>query len=144
VLASRRLGAETVLVTRIAGRQAECARGYVLAALRNQKVVARRSIQPTRAVMTGPLCGTVFRWLAVGRFISVDIHVTDSVGEETQVYRLQGGRFRLVHIFGAQWIRTGANGAFVLTWMSRGTSPTGHAREVWRWNGGRFRLVGSG
>jgi hypothetical protein len=74
----------------------------------------------------------------------VDIHVTDSVGEETQVYRLQGGRFRLVHIFGAQWIRTGANGAFVLTWMSRGTSPTGHAREVWRWNGGRFRLVGSG
>jgi hypothetical protein len=141
VLATRRFGAETVLVARIAGPSAFCPRGYLLAALRNRKVVARRSIRPAR--FTGALCGTSFRWLAVGRFVSVDIHDTASIGEEAQVYRLREGRFRLIHVFGADRIRPAAGGGFVLTWITASRSPRGHVREVWRWRNGRFRLVSS-
>jgi hypothetical protein len=141
VLATRRFGAETVLVTRIAGPSAFCPRGYLLAALRNRKVVARRSIRPT--LFTGALCGTSFRWLAVGRFVSVDIHDTASIGEEAQVYRLREGRFRLIHVFGADRIRPAAGGGFVLTRITASRSPRGHVREVWRWRNGRFRLVSS-
>jgi hypothetical protein len=143
VLATRRFGAETVLVTRIAGPSAFCPRGYLLAALRHRKVVARRSIRPTLATMTGPLCATRFRWLSADRFVSVDIVVTASIGEETQVYRLREGRFRLIHVFGADRIRPGADGAFVLTWINAARSPRAHVREVWRWRNGRFRLVNS-
>jgi len=141
VLATRRFGAETVLVTRIAGPSAFCPRGYLLAALKNRKVVARRSIRPT--FFTGALCGTRFRWLAVGRFDTVDTVDTASIGEEAQVYRLRGGHFRLIHVFGADRIRTGAGGAFVLTWITAARSPRAHVREVWRWRNGRFRLVNS-
>ena len=141
VLATGRFGAETVLVTRIAGPSAFCPRGYLLAALKKRKVVARRSIRPT--FFTGALCGTRFRWLAVGRFVSVDIVDTASIGEEAQVYRLRGGHFRLIHVFGADRIRTGAGGAFVLTWITAARSPRAHVREVWRWRNGRFRLVNS-
>jgi hypothetical protein len=146
VLAVRRFGAfgaETVLLTRIASRLAGCPGGYLLAAVSNGRVVARKSIRPTRAIMTGPLCGTRFRWLAVGRFVSVDIDDTPSIGQETQVYRLQRGRFRLVRVFGADRIRTGVGGTFVLTWINAARSPRGHVLEVWRWRRGRFRLVSS-
>jgi hypothetical protein len=141
VLARRRFDSETVLVTRIAGPSAFCPRGYLLAALKNRKVVARRSIRPT--FFTGALCGTSLRWLAVGRFVSVDFVDTPSIGEETQVYRLREGRFRLIHVFGADRIRPGADGAFVLTWINAARSPRAHVREVWRWRDGRFRLVSS-
>lgn len=138
VVASKPIGSDRIVVTRIASQLAGCPRGYVLARLHAGRVVERRNIRPFSAHETGPLCGSSFRWLAVGRFVSVDIVVTASIGEEAQVYRSAGNRFRLVHVFNADSIRTSAKGDFVLRWKPGAAM---HVLEVWLWRSGRFQLV---
>ena len=129
-------------MTRIPGRPKYCPRGYVLAALKGRRVLAARRFRPRWMTGTGGLCGSELRWLAVGRFIAVDVLLTPSIGEEAHVYGLRGSRFRLVRIFHADRIREARSGDFVLTWLTAARSPNGTtARQVWRWRNGRYRLT---
>ena len=143
-VASAPFGARRVIVEKLPGRPSYCPKGFVLEVVQGRTVVARHRYQPESARITGPLCGTEFRWLRAGRLIAVDFEITPSIGEETQVFRLRGHTLRLVRSFLADRIRARGPTTFVLTWLYAARNPRNHKLEVWSVRRGRFVLVRTG
>jgi hypothetical protein len=146
-----RPGRERAVVSKLPGRLEHCPRGYVLSVQSGGDTVLRRRIALDGS--TGPLCGSAFRWLRVGRLtgraqddVAVNLLVTPSIGEETHVLRTTAAGFRLVRVFNADRIRAvdrsgDGRPEIVLSWLYPGRSPSGSsAEEVWRWERGAFRL----
>ena len=143
-VASAPFGTRRVIVEKLPGKQPYCPRGFVIKVVEGRIVVARHSYHPEGARISGPLCGSEFRWLRAGRLVAVDFLITPSIGEETQVFRLRGHTLSLVRSFLADRIRARGPTTFVLTWLTAARNPRGHRLEVWRLRRGRFVLARTG
>jgi hypothetical protein len=98
-------------------------------------------------------CGGGVMWLRAGRLtdgrhdeVAVDLAVTPSIGHQARIFRVEGGRLRLLRTFNADGVRLADRSGdgrpdFVLRWHHPARAPDGRTSEqIWRWDNGRYRL----
>ena len=108
---------------------------------------APRAVTDDRLV-AGAMCGNDLAWVRAGSFsdgrhreIAFQLRVTPSIGAQTFLYRVDGGRFRRLGVFWGDRVTLG-RGTVTARWENRGRSPDGKSlRYVYRWAGDRYRLA---
>lgn len=95
----------------------------------------------------GAMCGNELAWVRAGRFsdgrhreVAFMLWTTPSIGAWTYIYRIDGGRFRLLARFGGDKVTLGL-GTATVSFENRGRSRGGELEDVYRFVGGRYRLV---
>jgi hypothetical protein len=95
----------------------------------------------------GAMCGNELAWVQAGRFsdgghreVAFMLWTTPAIGAWAYVYRVGGGRFRLLARFGGDRV-TLRRGTVIVGFENRGRSPHGEIEDVYRFVHGRYRLV---
>jgi hypothetical protein len=93
------------------------------------------------------MCGNELAWTRAGRFsdgrhreVAFMLWTTPAIGATTFVYRVDGGRFRLLAKFGGDTVMLG-RGVVTVGFENRGRSAHGEIEDDYRFVGGRYRLV---
>lgn len=104
-----------------------------------------RSVADRRIAGAG--CGNELAWVRAGRFsdgrhreVAFMLWATPSLGATTSLYRVDGGRFRLLATFGGDKV-TLRRGTVTVAFENRGRSAHGELEDVYRFTAGRYRLV---
>jgi hypothetical protein len=97
--------------------------------------------------ISGAMCGNELAWVQVGRFsdgrhreVAFMLWTTPAIGAWSYIYRVDGGRFRLLARFGGDRVTLG-RGTVTAGFENRGRSPHGEIEDVYRFVGGGYRLV---
>ncbi|MGH3003959.1 MAG: hypothetical protein ACRDM1_15070 [Gaiellaceae bacterium] len=95
----------------------------------------------------GGMCGNELAWVRTGRFsdgrhreASFMLWTTPAIGATAYIYRIDGGRFRLLGKFGGDRV-TLKRGTVTVGFENRGRSRHGELSDVYRFESGRYRLV---
>jgi hypothetical protein len=65
---------------------------------------------------------------------------TPSIGASTSIYRIDGGKLRLLATFAGDKVALG-RGTVTVSFENRGRSRHGELRDVYRFENGRYELV---
>src|SRR5438552_11173283 len=94
--------------------------------------------------ISGAMCGNELAWVRAGRFsdgrhreVAFMLWTTTSIGAWSYIYRLDGGRFRLLAKFAGDKVSL-ARGTVTVSFENRGRSPHGELEDVYRFAGGRY------
>lgn len=97
--------------------------------------------------ISGAMCGNELAWVRAGRFsdgrhreFAFMLWTTPAIGAWTYIYRVDGGRFRLLAKFGGDRV-TLARGTVTVGFENRGRSAHGELEDIYRFLGGRYKLV---
>lgn len=97
--------------------------------------------------ISGAMCGNELAWVRAGRFsdgrhteVAFMLWTTPSIGATTFIYRIGGGRLRLLARFDGDRVILG-RGTVAVSFENRGRSPHGEIEDVYRFRGWSYRLV---
>jgi hypothetical protein len=95
----------------------------------------------------GAMCGNELAWVRAGRFsdgrhreVAFMLWTTPSTGARSYIYRVDGGRFRLLAKFAGDKVSL-SRGTVTVSFENRGRSQHGELEDVYRFAGGHYRLV---